>query len=148
MADFYAPTGTKYEEKYNTPVQQQKEFSETWCEWAAKNRQPVFIFNGGGAGTINLYQVPAGFTLYVTSLNHSMTPIANANVVSLIYQNLFGTGNISNLCCNSPTASPVAHSCSYPMPLKFNSGDILYLYVSVNCISYASIQGFLEQNQA
>jgi len=148
MSEFYVPVGTKYDKNANTPIEQKKEYSETWSEWAAKNRKQVFAFQGTGAGTANIYVVPAGFTLYVTSFNHSMSPTANANADSLIYTNLIYTSMVSYLTSRTPVAIPVTNSNSFPMPLKFNSGDTLILYSSANCVSYCCIHGFLEPNQA
>jgi len=134
-------------EKANTPIQQKREFSYTWCEWAAKNREQLILqYGNSGAGNVSIYTIPEGFTLYVTSV--LLTGIGNAAGVNILTINIDNalTGRIGALYL----ANGITNSCSlnFNCPLKFNSGRQIYINYGNNISFLTIVTGFLEQNQA
>lgn len=53
--------------KYNTPIQEQKEFFPNMIDWAAKNRTQIhpFITTAAGGATL-MITIPAGYTAFIT----------------------------------------------------------------------------------
>lgn len=142
MASFKVPKiDGKFTEKINTPVEQRKEYSETWLEWASKNRTQLClwtIYAGGGSTTV--YTVPEGYSFLITSACIAIT--ANDGIqVARLWKDAQNSLNVFLTCGRNNSLS-----CSYPMPIKVNSLQPIGLSAGAAC--EVSVIGFLEQNQA
>ncbi len=129
-------------EKINTPIEQQKEFFLTWSEWAVKKRTQINRAYTAGGG----YTVPAGFTLFITSIWISSTVYNNVNATcaftpSGTNQPILALAMLS--ANNSVETQSIALNLSSPYRLEQNQTIIFSTGFQLN---YAGFTGWLEPN--
>ena len=135
----------QFDPKFNTPVEQKKDFSKTWLEFAATNREQIMRSGAIGSAQRVLFQVPDDTILFVT------------NVWGTIRSATAGDGirmNLSNFADDradffklhvggNNTAQSIA--INYPMPIKVPSGIKIDLagLGSGNVSTHGGFVGFL-----
>jgi hypothetical protein len=122
----------------NTPIVEQKEFSMTWAEWAAKNRTQV-ITARTSSGVI--YTVPVGYTLYISSAYIS----AGHNGLATSYIRIYNSATQLLLTLSMSVSGNSAISCPFPCPMKLNSNTQIELISGATNFS-GGIVGWLEPN--
>jgi len=137
-----------YDPKSNTPYQQQKEYSQTWLEFAAQKYQQILERASSTSAAVTIYSVPANSTLFITSANLAWAADTSGTFASGIIKIVSGSSSAQIILdCHGLSGSgflSLSVSGSYPMPLKVSSGTTIELTGgSVGSASRGSIQGFL-----
>lgn len=157
MADELMIKTKDFTEKFNTPVQQQKDYYPTWAEFAAqKFTQIIRSGQQSGSGDTEIYEVPAGTILFLTTINHSHSLQAQLNGfgtgVSYFYFEATGTGtrnilSTSIICQNGLITNQSipnnVTSLAYPMPIKIPAGTKIFIDASALSIAIGTFTGFL-----
>lgn len=118
-----------------------REFFPTEAEWAARNQEQIIVNASASASNVPLYTVPDNKTLFITSINlaarNDHATIANAASI--------GKDPIDLISVTLRPDSVATASLSFPMPLKYNAGNVITLFASaVNIVASAQLQGWLE----
>ena len=120
----------------DTPKVQQREFSETWAEWASKNREVI----REEVNTIPVdYTVPDNKTLFITSLSLSGSTNLTTGTVSI------GSAGVRLLQLQTAAATNGVISQTFPSPLRIESGEVLTITSSAPATATALVFGWLEQ---
>lgn len=140
MASYKVYKAPKVSEKFNTPLQDQKEYYNSSLEWVSKNKEQVIAWvQQTGLGGTTLYVVPDNRILFLTTAWCELRNSAGAGSCQII---LGGMTFLSTLDVNIAGQNSISHS--YPMPLKIPSGTTISLTASANASATAGITGYLE----
>jgi len=120
------------------------------CEYAARHRTQIresgFASNGT---TDDIYTVPAGKVFYLTSatLSGSNTSTTSVSGVYLRWRTAVTFKNIIGLDFAASGTGWISQghiAQSFPMPIKFEAGEIIAIYAAPNARGVACIQGWEE----
>lgn len=161
MSDKVFVGTSKYDENVNTSVAQQKEYQDTFLEFAAKNRQQITAsmdIDTATDPTEKIYTVPNGFSFFVTNIQLSAVSEIDLNGFMYVsrtqsfttFTDLYQNSILTVYVPASPTVGGSSNSVnithSYSMPLKFRSGESIYLNGenADTCFGWVIVTGFLE----
>ena len=98
---------------------------------------------------LDLYEVPEGFSLFMVSAQVAGTGDGAGGVFdeSCYIKSSAINQVIVAISGKGSEKWSQANSVSFPIPLRFNSGDKIELVESVNCDGLASFTGFIVRNQ-
>lgn len=126
----------------NTPVKQEKEFFQTWLEFAAQKFQQIVRSSQTVNSTVTLYTVPTNMILFITEAFVSVTSTNAANSSASIYFDAVANtiiGVSARLNQNDSSA------LNFRNPIKVPSGTSVFLVSSGNATGAvnAGFNGFL-----
>jgi len=126
-----------YDPELYTPAEDKKEYSMTWVEWNAQNSLQI-IKNGETTGSItHLYQVPEGFTLYITT---AYMTFENGHQTIKREANLQIGDQVAFLTLTTTFLNNANISQQYFMPLLAQAGEVIKLVPSSGGFSSANCQ--------
>ena len=146
MADefvVFKPT-QHYSEKFNTPVVQKKEYSETFAEFAAKNRKIIVESADNSGGTSTIYTTPVNYTFFLTGCWVNLSSTAAS--LEYVKISILGKTFIKLNAYQSPSDSL---SIQFNPALKIEKNTAIQLITSPNInIASGGISGWLEPNSS
>jgi len=114
------------------------EFVKTWIEWSAENREQILFSDTVSNGTVTLHAVAAGTTVWITSAFVTHRIISAARIII----HVLGSTTEKNLITASQGNS---NSVSFPMPIKVEAGDTIFLTLSgIGESGIGGITGWIE----
>jgi len=122
--------------------QRPREYWPTVSEWVSDGKaEQIIINNSASGGTYSMYEVPANFTLFITSASLTQSSTGGAEVKMFIGED---SGLRNFLACRLAQAGENAVSNSFPMPLRVNSGENVRIRASgAGNTAFGTFQGFL-----
>lgn len=147
MATYKVPKAIqKVSPKYNTPINQEKEYFINFLEWASKNRDQIRKFSIVSNGTNTLYTIPQGFRFFLTHVSLMVWGTAAGDNGSGVIRggNLGGTNDdLLNLRAYGTTSQN--QSISFNHPIRLNAGETIFISSgSATLFCYGGFSGFLE----
>jgi len=144
---------TKVSPDINTTITQQKEYSQTWLEFAAQKYEQIIRSNQetGSSNGVVIYTTPANSTLFLTSFTHtSANNLAGTGTASsYLYFSISSSGTRNVLSAlvhiiNTTDASATMNTAnSFPMPIKIPPNTSVIIQGSNVSVATGTIQGFL-----
>jgi len=137
-----------YDAKNNTPILQQKEFNQTWLEFAAQKFQQVKLTGYAQNSTTTIYTIPEGYIFYLTSAQVSYSSIGGGAATSNLYYYYFGSGANNRIGNSGFLANNIVSTnlinINFPMSIQMRSGEqIIISSASAQIYINLSFQGFL-----
>jgi len=143
----------------NNPLIEKTNYTPTFLEWLYKNGQQITVSNNSLVNTTTtIYQVPLGYTLFITNINFSSICVRytalGINYISPVLFISDNTGVAGTYFLNSFVEYEVGKSSnqnySYTFPLKVYPDQKIQFYqmgASGDLYTYYGFVGFLVQNE-
>jgi hypothetical protein len=129
-----------------TPIEQYKDFYQTWLEFAAQKFEQVLARRTSISGTV--YTAPTNKTFYLT--NFSMSASTSLAATGFPTMSLFISNDTTrslgkiDLTVNTTDVSPAGQlTQNFPMPIKIFPGETIEVTFSTGITGAVTIQGFL-----
>lgn len=132
----------------NPVISPQTNYSQSYLEWALKNRPSIFKDAIVTSGTSTIYTVPQGYVLYITSAY--LTSINRSAVATQPISISIPAGDILQMLISlAPAAPPFPFqtvTAAFPFPIRIPAGTVITLTgnATVDSLTTGGIIGFLE----